>query len=129
MVTDYAGLPENIRPGTDGWIVPVHGHAAMAAALRDMLNDREDVLRRGKAARDHAIAEFGIGTFLDHTEAVYARLLAGAPSLDAEPGPSQDLASTGRLIGEDGHPRRHGPMQMPDTPASSQRVADPPSVW
>ena len=101
----------------------------MAAALRDMLNDREDVLRRGKAARDHALAEFGIGTFLDHTEAVYARLLAGAPSLDSEPSPGQDLASTGRLIGEDGHPRRHGPMQMPDIPASSQPVADPPSVW
>lgn len=82
MVTDYAGLPENIAPGIDGWIVPVHGCAAMANALRDMLNDREGLLRRGKAARQHAIAEFRIETFLEHTEAIYMRLLEGAPSLE-----------------------------------------------
>jgi glycosyltransferase involved in cell wall biosynthesis len=129
MVTDYAGLPENIRPGADGWIVPVHGYAAMAEALRDMLNDRADVLRRGKAARDHAVAEFGIGTFVDHTEAVYARLLQRAPTFDSKLSPNQDLASTDRLSGEEGRPRRHGPMQMPDMPASPQPVADAPSAW
>lgn len=84
MVTDYAGLPENIRPGTDGWLVPVHGYAAMAAALHDMLNDREGLLRRGNAARDRAIAEFGIEAFLDHTETVYLRLLDETTSPDSE---------------------------------------------
>ena len=128
MVTDYAGLPENVRPGTDGWIVPVHGHAAMAAALRDMLNDREEVLRRGRAARHRAIAEFGIGTFLDHTEAVYARLLQGAPAPDSERGPDRDPTSPDRLSGEAGHSRRRRTVPAPDMPASPRPAAGPPRV-
>ena len=76
MVTDYAGLPENIHAGEDGWVVPVHDHAAMAHTLREMLDDRAGLLRRGQAARAHAVAEFGIERFILRTEAIYQRLLA-----------------------------------------------------
>jgi len=76
MVTDYAGLPENLRPGEDGWVVPVHGHDAMAAALRWMLRHRDALAGMGAVARSHAVAEFGIERFADATEAVYQALLA-----------------------------------------------------
>lgn len=75
MVTDYAGLPENIRTGVDGWIVPVHGHEAMAAALRNMLQDRQAVRDMGTNARAHALAEFGLERFVSATEAVYREVL------------------------------------------------------
>jgi len=76
MVTDYAGLPENIRHGEDGWVVPVHGYQAMAATLRQMLQQPEALRPMGEAARRHAVAEFGIGDFARATEAVYLDLLS-----------------------------------------------------
>jgi glycosyltransferase involved in cell wall biosynthesis len=75
MVTDYAGLPENLHPGEDGWVVPVHGHEAMATTLRGMLRHRDALAGMGAAARAHALAEFGIARFADATEAVYRDLL------------------------------------------------------
>lgn len=76
MVTDYAGLPENLHPGKDGWVVPVHGHEAMAATLRWMLKHRDALTGMGANARTHAVAEFGIARFTDATEAVYKALPA-----------------------------------------------------
>ncbi|MGH8055497.1 MAG: glycosyltransferase family 4 protein [Stenotrophomonas sp.] len=76
MVTNYAGLPENIRTGEDGWVVPVHGHQAMAATLRQMLQDPQALHQMGDAARAHALAEFGIEDFVRATEAVYRELLS-----------------------------------------------------
>lgn len=75
MVTNYAGLPENIHVGTDGWVVPVHGHAAMAATLQVMLHDRALLQQMGAAARTHALAEFGLERFVNATEAIYRDLL------------------------------------------------------
>jgi glycosyltransferase involved in cell wall biosynthesis len=76
MVTDYSGLPENIRVGTDGWIVPVHDHQAMAATLRWMLQHREALPRMGAAAHAIASAEFGMERFIKAIVAVYEELLA-----------------------------------------------------
>ena len=76
LVSDYAGLPENIEPGTDGWITPVRDVPRIAAAIQTMLSQRAALPAMGAAARRHALAEFGIERFVDHTEAVYQRLLA-----------------------------------------------------
>jgi glycosyltransferase involved in cell wall biosynthesis len=75
MVTDYAGLPENVNPEEDGWVVPVHDHGVVAAKLRWMLGHREALSTMGAAARSHAVADFGIERFVDATEAVYQALL------------------------------------------------------
>ena len=76
LVSDYAGLPENIRPGEDGWIVPARDRVAIAGALRRLLAERDTLVAMGAAARLHAEAEFGMPRFVDATEAVYAALLA-----------------------------------------------------
>ncbi|SEO39634.1 Glycosyltransferase involved in cell wall bisynthesis [Luteibacter sp. UNC138MFCol5.1] len=76
LVSDYAGLPENIRPGKDGWVVRARDRAAIATALRALLAARGTLAAMGDAARRHAEAEFGMERFVDATEAVYAALVA-----------------------------------------------------
>lgn len=75
LVSDYAGLPENIRPGVDGWITPVRDVPAIAAAIQTLLEQRATLPAMGDAARAHALEEFGIERFVDRTEAVYRGLL------------------------------------------------------
>lgn len=75
LLTNYAGLPENIEPGREGWVVPVKDSAAVAQAVQRMLEDRELLPMMGAAARARAVAEFGIEPFVAKTEAIYQRLL------------------------------------------------------
>jgi len=76
LVSDYAGLPENIRQGEDGWIVPARDRTAIAGALRRLLAERDTLPAMGVAARRHAEADFGMSRFVDATEAVYTALVA-----------------------------------------------------
>jgi L-malate glycosyltransferase len=75
LVSDYAGLPENIRAGEDGWVVRARDRDAIADALRRLLAERDALPAMGHAARLHAEAEFGMERFVDATEAVYEALL------------------------------------------------------
>ncbi|MET0254859.1 MAG: glycosyltransferase family 4 protein [Luteibacter sp.] len=80
LVSDYAGLPENIREGEDGWVVAARDRAAIANALRRLLDERDRLPAMGFAARAHAEAEFGLERFIDATEAFYRELkLASLP--------------------------------------------------
>jgi glycosyltransferase involved in cell wall biosynthesis len=76
LVSDYAGLPENIRPQVDGWCVPPRDPAAMARLLQQLLQQRDALPAMGAAARRHAEEAFGLSRFVDSTEAAYAALLA-----------------------------------------------------
>lgn len=76
LLTEYAGLPENVEAGIDGWLVPVHDRPAMAAAVRNLLAHRDTLPRMGKAAAMHAERDFGLPLFVERTEAVYQRLIA-----------------------------------------------------
>ncbi len=75
LVSDYAGLPENIREGEDGWRVPPRDHAAIATQVQRLLDQRERLPAMGAAARMHAERDFGLPLFVERTEAVYRRLL------------------------------------------------------
>ena len=72
LVTRYAGLPENITDGQDGWIVPVGDPEAIARVLAAMLADRARLAAMGQAARARAERDFGIDGFIDATLAAYA---------------------------------------------------------
>lgn len=76
LVSDYAGLPENVRQGEDGWIVPVRDRQAIADQVRRLLRERERLPAMGRAARAHAEAEFGVEQFVARTDAVYRQVLA-----------------------------------------------------
>lgn len=76
LVSDYAGLPENIREGVDGWVVPARDRDAIARALRGLWENRAALPAMGAAARAHAEAAFGLEHFVDETEKAYAGLLS-----------------------------------------------------
>ncbi|WP_114240210.1 glycosyltransferase family 4 protein [Dyella sp. C9] len=76
LLTDYAGLPENIESGVDGWLVPVRDRSAIGAAVARLLEQRDALPVMGAAARQRAEREFGLPLFVQRTESVYQRLLA-----------------------------------------------------
>ena len=75
LISDYAGLPENIDDGIDGWRVPVRDRAAIAAAVAGMLEHPDQLRTMGEAARRKAEREFGLDRFIASTEAAYVALL------------------------------------------------------
>jgi glycosyltransferase involved in cell wall biosynthesis len=76
LVSDYAGLPENINPEVDGWCVLPRNHQAMAVRLDQLLDGRDGLQSMGRAARRHAERDFGIELFVARTETAYAAALA-----------------------------------------------------
>ncbi len=76
LVSDYAGLSENIEPGVDGWCVPARDRAAIAQAVTAILADPSQLAPMGDRAHVHAERDFGLGLFVSRTEAAYAAALA-----------------------------------------------------
>ena len=88
LVSDYAGLPENIDDGVDGWVVPVRDRDAIARAVEGLLDGRDRLPAMGAAARAGAERAFGLEHFVDATEAAYVALLpaTGTPLPAGSPG-------------------------------------------
>jgi L-malate glycosyltransferase len=76
LLTDYAGLPENIVPGRDGWLVPPRTPSAIATVIEQLLRERELLPAMSEAAREHAKHEFDVSLFVTRTESAYRQLLA-----------------------------------------------------
>ena len=77
LLSNYAGLPENIEAGREGWLVPVKDPGAVAEALKKILEQRSTLPAMGAAARVRALSQFGLELFVERTEAVYRSLLQG----------------------------------------------------
>jgi glycosyltransferase involved in cell wall biosynthesis len=75
LVSDYAGLPENVTHGVEGWIVPVRDRVAIALAVENLLAQRVQLPAMGMAARARAEREFGIDLMVARTDAVYRTLV------------------------------------------------------
>ena len=76
LVSDYAGLPENVDDAVDGFVVPARDRDAIAAAVQRMLDARERLPAMGAAARRKAEREFGLASFVAATGAIYAELMS-----------------------------------------------------
>ncbi|MFA7669591.1 MAG: glycosyltransferase family 4 protein [Burkholderiaceae bacterium] len=76
LVSDAGGLPENVRHGVDGWVVPVGDVDAIEAVLRDMLAQPEKLCQMGHMARARVASAFSIPQFIHDTKAVYGLALA-----------------------------------------------------
>lgn len=74
VVTDAGGMPEVVRDGVEGLVVPKGDGAALAAGLVRMLGDADARRRMGEASRERA-AEFDIRETVKRMEAVYADLM------------------------------------------------------
>ncbi len=69
--TSHAGIPEIVRNGESGLLVPEQNPDALAAAMRVMLGDEELRARCGASARRLVSAEFRIETQASILERVY----------------------------------------------------------
>jgi glycosyltransferase involved in cell wall biosynthesis len=74
--TNLAGIPELVRDGATGLLVPQRNPEALAAAMLRMID--EPALRRetARAGRALVATRFSLRAKLDATEALYRQLLA-----------------------------------------------------
>lgn len=63
LSTYVAGIPELVRPGKDGWLVPAGDIDALSLALEELLDAPHAVLNRmGSSARERVLARHDIDT-------------------------------------------------------------------
>lgn len=73
LVSDAGGLPENVRNGIDGWVVPEGDVDSLAARVAAIVEESpETMVAMGVSARQRIKSVFSIPAFLDHTLNVYA---------------------------------------------------------
>lgn len=70
------GIPDKVRPGVNGWLVPPGDAAALAAAVSGALGDVERLASMGLAGREIVEEEFSWETAGAATIALYHELLA-----------------------------------------------------
>ena len=83
IVTDCGGSPELVEGGTSGLVVPVADAAALAAAIRALLDDAALRARFGKAARERIGRNFRIEDTIAKTHALYTSLVAERSGIPA----------------------------------------------
>jgi glycosyltransferase involved in cell wall biosynthesis len=71
VTTDAPGCREVVRDGVNGLLVPVRDAAALAVALKKLIDDAELRCSMGEQSRLRAETEFGLETVIAQTLAVY----------------------------------------------------------
>ena len=69
------GIPDKVRPGENGWLVPPGDPSALAAAISGAVADPERLARYGAAGRTIVERDFSWTAAGDATVALYRRLL------------------------------------------------------
>ncbi|MBI5190027.1 MAG: glycosyltransferase family 4 protein [Nitrospirae bacterium] len=73
--TDVGGIPEVVKDGITGLVVPPKDPAALAAAIKGLLSDRALMARMGEAGRSLVLERHTADRMLDDIEAVYGKIL------------------------------------------------------
>jgi glycosyltransferase involved in cell wall biosynthesis len=76
IATKVGGLPDLIRDGETGWLVPPRSPVALARAMLDALGNREETRRRTLAGQKLARHLFDVERTGHETAAIYERILA-----------------------------------------------------
>jgi glycosyltransferase involved in cell wall biosynthesis len=79
IVTRVGGLPENVEPGVDGWIVPPHAPEAIETVLRAIASNPALIQSMGRSALLKGSREFGFQRFIDATASVYSHSIRRNP--------------------------------------------------
>jgi len=77
--TDVGGVRSAVRDGQTGLVVPVGDDAALADAVRAIIDTPEQAQRMARAGREFARGTFGLERLVDDLDALYRRLLDGTP--------------------------------------------------
>jgi glycosyltransferase involved in cell wall biosynthesis len=75
VATPVGAIPEAVRDGEEGFLVPVQDAAALTEALRRLIDDRTLRLAMGRRARERAESVFSIDAVTRRLEAVYRELI------------------------------------------------------
>ena len=77
IATSAGGLPDKVRPGINGWLVPPGDPAALAATLSGVISEvnRAQLAQLGRAGRTIVQQEFSWAAAGDATVALYRELL------------------------------------------------------
>ncbi len=75
VATPVGGVPELVREGQDGLLVPVEDHAALAAAITRLAADAALRSEMGKSGRARALGEFSFDRMTDRYDELYRSLL------------------------------------------------------
>jgi glycosyltransferase involved in cell wall biosynthesis len=81
IASAVGGIPEIIRHGVTGFLVPPDDHNALAAAITAVLYDDGLMKRVGEAARSDVRERFGVKVFVKNIKAVYDSCLEDNVSL------------------------------------------------
>jgi len=76
VATRVGGLPELVRDGENGLLVPPRDPVSLARALADLLSNPSERERMGQAGKELREREYGIDAFVGRLEALYERLLS-----------------------------------------------------
>jgi glycosyltransferase involved in cell wall biosynthesis len=83
VATDVGGVGEAVEDGRTGRLVPPRDHAALAAAILDVLGDPRRREAMGRAAREVAQRRFEVERMIDGVASLYGRLLRDEPPTGA----------------------------------------------
>jgi glycosyltransferase involved in cell wall biosynthesis/ribosomal protein S18 acetylase RimI-like enzyme len=120
VATDIRGCRQVVEHGRTGLLVPVRDPAALAGAIRELVDDEPRRRAMGEAARAKARREFDQQRQIDLTLAVYERLLArrgrpaptAARALTAGPSPGAGPAAPGAGAASEVRIRLAGPADV-----------------
>ena len=76
VVSDAGGLPDKVKNGVNGWIVPAGDPAALAAAISGALEDRARLRQMGDQGRAIVERHFSWASAVQETILLYQQLLA-----------------------------------------------------
>ena len=79
VATRVGGIPEQIRDGEDGMLVPPGDPVALAGAIEGLLCDRVRAAEMGRRGRERVRKEREVGRYLDEIEALYRALGQASP--------------------------------------------------
>jgi glycosyltransferase involved in cell wall biosynthesis len=86
VATSVGGLPEVVRPGRTGWLVPPGDVPALAAALSHLLSDPETSQAFGRAGREQAVRDFSLASMVRSHEEIFLTLLRNRGGRDRRSG-------------------------------------------
>jgi len=80
ITTDVPGCRDAIRAGETGRLVPIRDSAALAGAMRGLIEDKQTRIRMGIAGRALAERAFSVEQVTRRHLDIYRDLAAGAPA-------------------------------------------------
>jgi glycosyltransferase involved in cell wall biosynthesis len=88
VASDVGGIPEVIRPGDTGWLVPPGDPQVLGEAILEALADREGGQRMGERGRKMVEAEYSLERMGERMEALYRAVATGQPGGPVKTGES-----------------------------------------